>query len=178
MPSIYLRVLVEKEGRRLKGQGPSVLIGKKEWCRGAESNCRHHDFQSGSTGGPKRNNAVNTGQIERLKGTGRTQIDPLGCLPVILRSSRTHGTNSPLAPPRLLLDAVADLGKTGLAFFLCGRLRSSTAPCQGHSGTATEDPECTGSGGVLARGTIGVGRHLLRAVHLLSAGDALLGHLG
>ncbi len=34
-----------EKGTSQKWQKSPGFIGKKEWCRGAELNCRHHDFQ-------------------------------------------------------------------------------------------------------------------------------------
>ena len=42
LPTGFGREAVRSQSVR-NGAG---FIGEKKWCRGAESNCRHHDFQS------------------------------------------------------------------------------------------------------------------------------------
>ena len=36
--------LGRKAQRRIVRKTP-IITGEREWCRGTESNCRHHDFQ-------------------------------------------------------------------------------------------------------------------------------------
>ena len=52
-------------------------------------------FQSDAAGGPQRNHLENSGHCTYTSGTGRTQMDWLGFLPVILRSSTSHPTLNP-----------------------------------------------------------------------------------
>ena len=67
----------------------SNSLGRK--CRGRESNPHDayasQDFKSDRGKGTKRNSTENIGQVERLTRTGRTQMDRLRFLRVILRSS-------------------------------------------------------------------------------------------
>ncbi len=62
------------------------IYNKKEWCRGAELNCRHHDFQSDAAG-PLASALLRKPQILSVNRSARVRCDPqalaLDCLPFV-----------------------------------------------------------------------------------------------